>query len=166
MNNQLQFTQTLAGKLTGDGGYVHLTKDELRYIKLLMKSVGKVDEELVEGFDFLNGKEFWFYGVDGYRFKLARPGFLQRVYEAIEDESDGYRSYLKTVMVVEDTSDIFFKLPLGLVRLEPDFQTDCDGWLLRDVHRDHIWLRFGTNRYDSYYPTFYFTFTPYGPESA
>jgi hypothetical protein len=43
------------------------------------------------------GKELGFYGVDSNRFKLG-----SKVYEAIEDEGDGYRSSLNDINLALD----------------------------------------------------------------
>jgi len=100
--------------------------------------------------DHLHGKRFGFYGVDGNCFKLGRD-----VYEAIEDEDDGYRSYLNSIEKV-DFDGIFFKQPLGTIEVK---MTD-DWYYLEDVKDGHIWLRVGTDDTDDYYPYFVFDYQP------
>lgn len=107
-------------------------------------------------FDDLQGKEFWFYGATEHQFKIGAT-----VWEAEEDESDGYRSYLGSVeRKVSDA--IFFKRPIAKVRVEilPDENK------LVDVKDGHEWLRFGTDYADPYYPYFFFDYQPKAPKKA
>jgi len=105
-------------------------------------------------FDDVVGKEFGFYGVDNTSFKLGR-----NVWCAVEDEDDGYRSYLGSVVV--DVGDhIFFDRPLGTVRIEVDSVGDFDGFRLVDISDGHVWLQFGTDNSDDYYPMFRFHYEP------
>lgn len=107
--------------------------------------------------DFLSliGKKFGFYGVDNLRFKLGRV-----VWEAVEDDSDGLRSYLETVQRVEQPDDVFFKRPLATVEIVDVCEGSMDGYGLRDVKDGHIWLLVGTDNVDDYYPSFVFSYAP------
>lgn len=103
-----------------------------------------------------------FFGVDGNCFKLD-----EQVFEAIEDESDGYRSSMDYVEQRDPQGLIFFKTPVDTVRLEkaPDKMSDHDwtrfsGWVLRSVTDGHVWLWFGTDDYNDYYPCFTFRYCP------
>lgn len=61
--------------------------------------------------EFKAGLKGSFYGVDGYRFKIGR-----NVFEAVEDESDGYRSCMAEVKAGEQNpKDIFFKRAIAKV---------------------------------------------------
>ena len=103
----------------------------------------------------LLGKKFGFYGVDNNCFKLGR-----KVYEAIEDESDGYRSYLGSIEVV-NLDGIFFNKPLGYVEVRDSGQGgDFEGYEVVDVQDGHVWLRVGTDYADDYYPVFVFDYQP------
>jgi hypothetical protein len=110
----------------------------------------------------LKGHKFRFYGVDNTRFKLDDV-----VYEAKEDESDGYRSYLESIQVVLDCSSIFFKRPVASVtvrdavvpRITNVYDDGLEGWELVD-DSGHVWLLVGTDRSDGYYPFFTFRYTP------
>ena len=110
--------------------------------------------------DTMVGKEFEFYGVDSNEFKLD-----DTVYEAIEDESDGYRSYLESI-VVKKSGGIFFHRPVALVRVEElnGYHEKCygdfKGWQLVDIEDGHVWLIVGTENYDDYYPGFAFKYFP------
>lgn len=101
------------------------------------------------------GKKRRFYGVDNYCFKLGN-----QVFEALEDESDGYRSYLDSVEVRETDGLIFFRTPLATVMAE-EYEDGCaEGVRLVDVRDGHVWLSFGTNYVDDYYPCFFMHYQP------
>ena len=105
--------------------------------------------------DELLGKRFGFYGVDNNCFKLGR-----KVYEAIEDEDDGYRSYLHSIEVVK-VDGIFFKKPLAYVEVKSTGDGDYfEGYWLEDTKDGHVWLRVGTDNADDYYPYFVFEYQP------
>lgn len=105
-----------------------------------------------------------FYGVDNNRFKLE--GF---VFEAKEDESDGYRSFLGSIKInPEEQSDrlIFFSQPIASIEIKwydsgkcpgmPDFK----GYQFEDYEDGHVWLRIGTDNINDYYPCFHFEYLP------
>lgn len=104
-------------------------------------------------FHKLDGTSFKFYGVDNNAFKLNTV-----VFEAIEDPSDGYRSFYKCVIVHFDDRYIFFDKPLATVKIV--FDNTGDGWSLIDTKDSHKWLEVGTDHSDNYYPFFYFRYTP------
>ncbi len=109
-------------------------------------------------FEDLIGEDFLFYGVSNYMFKLDDV-----VYEAVEDPIDGYRSCMEEIRVVLGTSaksEPFYREPITIVQVEKDDGACCTGYKLEDVEHDHVWLRFGTNDADDYYPCFYFNYTP------
>ena len=116
-------------------------------------------------FDFfksLVSYEYEFYGVDNNAFCIGING--KRVaFEALEDEDDGYRSYLGNI-VVSMEGQVFFRQPVAQVMLEED--RSIDGWRLRDVADDHVWLEVGTDATDSYYPSFVFRYSPKKPNVA
>lgn len=107
---------------------------------------------------------FYFYGVDNHRFKLRDLSAMtnaREVYEAVEDPSDGYRSYLGTVKVADQKEGIFFRAPVDEVRVEFfDNLNDFDGFKLVSVLDGHVWLEVGTTHYDEYYPGFVFNYHP------
>lgn len=105
-------------------------------------------------FGTLIGNELPFYGVDNNCFKLG-----DRVFEAVEDESDGYRSYLGSVEVRDPSGLIFFRTPLASVRVVEVDDNYAEEYQLVD-DGGHVWLRFGTNNCDDYYPYFVFEYQP------
>lgn len=113
-------------------------------------------------FSKLIGKKLKFYGVDGFCFKLGN-----HVFEALEDENDGYRSMMEDIVDITanpDTKDkIFFKKPIALVTVHDSSSGHNDGddhYALIDAKDGHIWLTFGTDHHDDYYPCFRFYYRP------
>jgi len=97
-----------------------------------------------------------FYGVCNNCFKIGSV-----VFEALEDENDGYRSSLKGVNVLTDEEVksrdlIFFHESIAQVKII----TDEDNLYLADTTTGHTWLRVGTDTTDSCYPMFRFEYTP------
>jgi len=110
-------------------------------------------------FDALLGKKYAFYGVCDCKFKLDKV-----IYEAMEDENDGYRSMLGCVIAKEPEDGIFFKSPIANVWLVYE-ESDCDdNYKLIDITDGHVWLRFGTDNTDDYYPYFVFEYSPKEPK--
>ena len=101
------------------------------------------------------GKTFKFYGVYNECFKLDNL-----VFEAIKDPADGYRSYLDAVLVTYDDELILFNRSIAVVQVVDVTDTLFDGYELVDVEDGHVWLRFGTDDTDDYYPCFIFDYTP------
>ncbi len=110
-----------------------------------------------ERFDALvaSGKLLRFHGVDNNCFRLGKE-----VFEAVEDENDGYRSSLDNVRLRDDSSLTFFRTSITKVcAVDVDGTSDGDsfrGWRLVDTS-GHVWLEFGT---ENYYPCFIFRYTP------
>lgn len=102
------------------------------------------------------GQVFDFYGVCNCEFKLG-----DSVYEALEDENDGYRSCLGSIELTQ-SQGIFFKMPLARVKVvDGSSVRGCfDGWSLVDIEDGHEWLSVGTENYDDYYPCFIFDYRP------
>jgi hypothetical protein len=111
-------------------------------------------------FDELVGKKLPFYGVDNYSFKIGED-----VFEALEDESDGYRSCLGSVEVKDAEGLIFFETPIVQVTLSAKDDGYFEGHVLTDQN-GHEWLHIGTENYDDYYPSFVFRYEPVVPETT
>ena len=105
-------------------------------------------------FDELEDMWFDFYGVDCNRFKLD-----DTIYEAIEDESDGYRSMLDTIIINDRADSIFFKTPICRVKVQSKNTHSFEGYVLVDEN-NHEWLQAGTDHCDDYYPVFIFEYNP------
>lgn len=104
-------------------------------------------------FDKTVGKWYDFHGVDNNRFKLGT-----RVFEAIEDPDDGYRSYLGSIERT-DGEGIFFPQPLARVKVAQFSDDNETGYSFTDKS-GHVWLVFGTDNVDDYYPCFFFRYQP------
>lgn len=122
----------------------------------------------MKDFDELVGKTFNFYGCVADCFKLGRD-----VWQAEEDDSDGYRSSLGSVNQIKmdkvpKSKDKFAKRSLAKVRVEainnrtpgrkssdPLVNVDS-GYRLVDVKTGKVWLEFGTDNEDDYYPAYIF----------
>lgn len=105
-----------------------------------------------------NGAVYDFYGVDNTRFRIGGMTL-----EAIEDPNDGYRSYLDSIVVRDDSDCIFFHHPIARVKIEEAEQgqwNSFSGYALVDADDGHVWLRIGTDNYDDYYPCFTFEYKP------
>jgi hypothetical protein len=129
-------------------------------------------------FQNLTGMELDYYGADAgdHTFKVD-----DIVFKVLEDPNDGYRSCLGTIDYTNEHNSIFFGTPVARVRIEtydsaePDGRPDrnergeddddydhgvCQGYRLVDVTDSHVWLEFGTDNYDDYYPCFIFRHVP------
>ena len=143
-----------------DGADAGVLKFSDNYFKLLKK------------FDTLK-----FYGAGHNSFKV--DGII---FEVLENPDDGYRSSFGGVVVrAKDNNEIFFQKPVANVRFrqfedgdECLRKSDRDdkwadggaaGFQLVDVEDGHIWVEFGTDMYDGYYPCYYFTYTPKEPKT-
>ena len=83
-------------------------------------------------------------------------------FEVLEDESDGYRSAMDTVVIL--TTDANKRDYLGEVIIEQIDSVHKTGYQLRDIDKDHIWLTFGTDNFDDWYPSFMFLWNPWSKE--
>lgn len=106
-------------------------------------------------YDDLVGKEFLFYGVDNQLIKLD-----DFVIEIMEDPDDGYRSMLGEVIPRSKHIGLFFREPVAIVTFCKHDEGESSGYALRDEEYNHLWLEFGTDESDSYYPCFYFNYHP------
>jgi len=117
-------------------------------------------------FDEMVDQPFEFYGIDNNQFRLGKLDTGELVtFEAMEDENDGYRSYLGSIEVIDSSESIFFQTPVALVRIAKSEKADTffEGYYLVDVADDHVWLTFGTDNNDDYYPYFTFRYEPKAP---
>jgi len=103
-----------------------------------------------------------FYGVDNNTFRVGVGGEAL-TFEAVENESDGYRSMLEAVLLRGDTG-VFSSAPFCRVTVivAPESAGEYgygpfDGYQLVD-DSGHVWLTLGT---DNYYPSFTFRYTPH-----
>jgi hypothetical protein len=110
-------------------------------------------------FNDLLGRSFPFHGVDAGRFALTVDGTLTG-WEAVEDEHDDYRSMMSDILPVSPAGLTVFKNPIASVRVESADDEELDGYRLVDTVSGHVWLSFGTNDFEDYYPLYIFDYTP------
>jgi hypothetical protein len=126
------------------------------------------------------GKPVDYYGLDAKVFGVCPIGRELLCFEAVEDECDGYRSFLD--MIISDSKPTGMRGPLATVLVQwvdssvdgvilCDLEGDLDpyhlfadsfrGYELVDVDGSgHVWLRVGTFDADDYYPRFVCTHYP------
>jgi hypothetical protein len=121
-------------------------------------------EQVFTHFSNLVDTELEYFGACDatYEFKLD-----DIIFRVLEDPNDGYRSCLGVIEYGEQSNSIFFRTSVAKVRIETysDLDRDaynsaCQGYRLVDVDDGHIWLEFGTDNTDDYYPYFIFRHMP------
>lgn len=99
------------------------------------------------------GKTYKFYGVHDNSFKIG-----PYIFEAVEDPDDGYRSYMTCIESRKDENLVFLGRSFARVLVEEYSVQEFEGFQLVDVDTEHVWLRFGTDHCDDYYPCFVFQY--------
>lgn len=118
-------------------------------------------------FAALKGLTLEYFGADDAAHEFKVDGIIFKV---LEDPNDGYRSCLGVIEYGEESDAIFFRKGLARVRIETyegrnvDYSSGDQGYQLVDVEDGHVWLEFGTDNTDDYYPMFIFRHTPKEPE--
>lgn len=113
-------------------------------------------------FKSLVGADVAYYGADGAEHSFNVDNI---VFKVLEDPNDGYRSCLGVIEYGEQNNSIFFRSPIARVRIEmfhesTEYGHENEGYRLIDIEDGHVWLEFGTNHYDDYYPMFVFSHFP------
>ena len=111
----------------------------------------------------LVGIDLDFYGAESQAFKIDGV-----VFEVLEDPDDGYRSHMAGVLARSDRDYNFYDKPFARIQIEKisndvgsqDAVEKMHGYRLVDVEDGHVWLMFGTEWYDDYYPMFRFEYKP------
>ena len=130
-------------------------------LKLYVKNieVGNMKTNLKVGdtvdFNFLVGKKANLYMSpnDPNKFQLG-----DLIFEVIEDEDDGYRSSMDTVLI-SGFGSINSNRRLDEITIVKSEEADFDGFELRGKD-NHLWLKFGTDNVGDYYPCFIYKWTP------
>jgi len=150
----------------GKNGYIvmgeHVYKDEIQDgdINIIKNFLDFGDKHI----NNLLGQEVDFYGAESQAFKVN-----DMVIEVLEDEDDGYRSYLGGYLATDESKYNFYSQPFAKVKLEEynedreinDYERhEFTGFRLVDVDDGHVWLMFGTDRSSDYYPRFVFSCSP------
>jgi hypothetical protein len=112
-----------------------------------------------------DGKFYPFHCLGNNKFELNYS-----IYEAVEDPDDGYRSCLGAInRAFKDDGyhDTVARVTVTLVR--EHHKTDYDSEYAWEVYKltdkdGHVWLTFGTDNIDDYYPGFIFDYQPKPPK--
>lgn len=102
----------------------------------------------------LVGMKVGLHGVNHTTVQISNKSGDKLTFEVVEDENDGYRSMLKEVVIVQNNSIIAPAQPVALVTI-----TESNGLYYFTDEYDHVWLKFGTDDADDYYPIFVFSYT-------
>ena len=81
------------------------------------------------------------------------------IWKVIIDEHDGYRSCLDYVVYGEEKDFISYE-NLATVVVEKLDSKIFNGYILKDVKTNHVWLKIGTEYLDEWYPCAIFTHYP------
>lgn len=112
--------------------------------------------------DKLVGRSFPFFGVCDHFIRLG-----DTVWEIIEDESDGYRSYFETVIKHGDYAAggpyTFSSAPLDVVEIHRTGKEHAE-YNLVSVIDGHVWLSLWTDNSDNYYPSAQISYKPRAPK--
>ena len=125
-------------------------------------------EQVFAHFAALKGMTLEYFGADDAAHEFKVDGIIFKV---LEDPNDGYRSCLGVIEYGKQSDSIFFRQPLAKVRIETyEGRCPAEGWSrsdqgyqLVDIEDGHVWLEFGTDNTDDYYPYFVFRHTPKEP---
>ena len=108
--------------------------------------------------DFVKSRKvFDFYGAHSNCFKIDTLCI-----SILEDPQDGYRSNYGACIFIENPGG-FYDTPLSKVRVKLLQSNKEYIFTLVDVKDGHVWLRFGTENADDYYPYFVCSYSPKKP---
>ena len=152
------------------GKFNYVTSDGYAYDEVIAADPDNTkivrDDELHFGgkwMETLVGIDLDFYGAESQAFKVDGV-----VFEVLEDPDDGYRSHMAGVLARSDRDYNFYDKPFARVQMKKISDDDWEkgaiekmhGYRLVDVEDGHVWLTFGTEWYDDYYPMFRFEYKP------
>ena len=131
-----------------------------------------LDDLMARNPDFFgaNTSEWLFYGVCDNTIKISCPKCGQILFVTVlEDESDGYRSMLGEIEVTRKHDGIFFDAPLDTVSFVQTkelsyFTSPFEGYFVIGTDK-HVWVEFGTENFDDYYPEFIFKYNAKEPNA-
>lgn len=125
-------------------------------------------ESVFNHFAALKGIDIEYFGADAATYEFKLDGIIFKV---LEDPNDGYRSMLGVIEYGEQSDSIFFREALGKIRIETyedmsrdEYNSGCQGYRFVDIEDGHVWLEFGTDNTDDYYPYMIFRHMPKEPK--
>ena len=122
-----------------------------------------IKHSLAYHFHNLVGIEGLYEGADELELVFKFDNIL---WQAVEDDMDGFRSMLDYVLYADNEMNKKFINNKNLARVilenidDTDDGGDFAGYVLKDVNDGHIWLRIGTNYTDEWYPCVVFNHIP------
>lgn len=119
-----------------------------------MKANESIDFNLLVG----QQAKLYLHKPDANCFQLGSVTF-----ECIEDENDGYRSMMEEVKIKDTSASTGKNKFLALVTIGKEDGESSDIYKLTDDN-GHVWLKFGTDHTDDYYPCFVFRWQPIIPK--
>lgn len=125
-------------------------------IDLLIKHINNEQSD-----EMLLDLSYEFYGAspDYSCFKIGYDNEIA-VIEVIENEDDGYRSFFEGIRKVDVPNLRFAPKPLAIVNIKNVNNGTFYGWNVISVNTNHVWVSFGTDNFDDYYPSFQFDYNP------
>jgi hypothetical protein len=123
----------------------------------------KENNSILFHFHNLIGLEGTYEGADEQELVFKFDNIL---WQAKEDDMDGYRSMLDYVVYADNSTQRKFisHKNLAKVVLESIDNTETGGhfagYILKDITDDHIWLKIGTSYIDEWYPCVIFQHNP------
>ncbi len=111
----------------------------------------------------LVGIDLDFHGAESCAFMVDGV-----VFEVLMDPDDGLRSHMAGVVARSTRDYNLYEKPIARVQMKKlsDEKRDTDdvekmhGYEIVDIEDGHVWLTFGTEWNDDYYPLFRFQYTP------
>lgn len=147
---------------TIDGWPLERVQAEANRLKEQLDKVPAIPEPETIDFDTLigqTGKLYLCADQSPNTFQLGRV-----IFEVVEDESDGYRSMMRHVLIKSKSASVAHNTVLATVLIRKAISNDMyrtfEGYELMDVNTGHAWLKFGTDNNDDYYPCFTYYWTP------
>lgn len=103
-----------------------------------------------------------YYGTCQHVIKIG-----DNLFEAVEDEDDGYRSFCEEIKRIEPRDGLIFPAhPIAIVEVVNKNHEDDKTLLLRDAFIKFDWLEVGTSNTNDYYPYFTFRSEALSPTAA
>jgi hypothetical protein len=129
--------------------------------------MAKVQTSIAHHFHNLIGLKGKYEGADEQYLTFKFDDIL---WQAVEDDMDGYRSMLDYVVYADSEAEENFITHENLADVVLENIDDTEdggyfaGYMLKDVSDGHIWLKIGTNYTDEWYPFVVFQHLPKEPK--
>jgi hypothetical protein len=120
--------------------------------------------ENLKGCHILKGIELGTREVDGF-WKKTNSNYIKftlddTTYLAVEDEADGYRSYMRELEIVDEKCKIKIPNIQVVCKMRKERYEDCDILEFIDLMNGEMILAIGTGNTNDYYPYCCFEYYP------